>query len=327
MLFGGLFETQDQIIGLGDTWEWDGAAWSERPTSGGPVDYEPTGAVFDGARGVVVLLTSSGETWTWNGVTWTKKTPALAPPATPSGALAYDSARERVVLFGGTGTSATWEWDGTTWANRTPAISPPQRQRPGLAYDAKRGVVVMFGGDTKLDTWEWDGTTWTDRTPTATPVSPPSRTNFVMVYEGTRQRVLLFGGQIGTMLYDDTWEWDGARWAARSPVLSPPRRAYAAATYDAFHGEVVMFAGKQVEDVDDTWTYRFLQADAPRDQCQDATADTDLDGLKGCADPDCWGRCTPLCPPGASCAPPSPHCGDGVCSAVEDYLLCPADCP
>jgi hypothetical protein len=47
----------------------------------------------------------------------------------------------------------------------------------------------------------------------------------------------------------------------------------------------------------------------------------------GCDDADCYGRCTPLCQPGTPCDPAAPRCGDGLCGAVEDYAICPVDCP
>jgi hypothetical protein len=53
--------------------------------------------------------------------------------------------------------------------------------------------------------------------------------------------------------------------------------------------------------------------------------DSDGDGRTGCADPDCWGRCSPLCPPGETCTPGAPHGGDGVRGAVEDSSICPDD--
>ena len=55
-------------------------------------------------------------------------------------------------------------------------------------------------------------------------------------------------------------------------------------------------------------------------------SDVDADGLVGCADPDCWGYCTPLCPPDTSCDPSAARCGDGTCGPVEDCRVCPGDC-
>jgi hypothetical protein len=77
--------------------------------------------------------------------------------------------------------------------------------------------------------------------------------------------------------------------------------------------------------VAETQALRVGSISFPSDACIDV--DTDGDGLRGCQDPDCWGRCTPGCPPDRSCASTSPRCGDGACSSIEDRRLCPADCP
>jgi hypothetical protein len=80
-------------------------------------------------------------------------------------------------------------------------------------------------------------------------------------------------------------------------------------------------------DLDDTWELSYEGPLQPIEACALATADDDGDGLAGCTDPDCWGRCAPLCLPGAACPVSLPRCGDGTCAAVEDPFLCPADCP
>jgi hypothetical protein len=33
-----------------------------------------------------------------------------------------------------------------------------------------------------------------------------------MVYDATRDRTILYGGNSAGKVLDDTWEWDGARW-------------------------------------------------------------------------------------------------------------------
>ena len=73
----------------------------------------------------------------------------------------------------------------------------------------------------------------------------------------------------------------------------------------------------------DTWTFRY-EALVPAESC--LGLDGDLDGLFGCADPDCFGHCAPLCPPQAPCNTASQRCGDGDCDAVESCRLCPLDC-
>jgi hypothetical protein len=148
-----------------------------------------------------------------------------------------------------------------------------------------------------------------------------------MVYDASRHRVMMFGGSYFNQYLGDTWEWDGTSWTQRAPVLSPSKRFGSASIFDSRNGQVVMFGGRQFDDLDETWTYEFGTTADPGERCDNAAEDTDHDGLAGCADPDCWGRCTPLCPPGTTCDPTAPRCGDGVCGPVEDYLICPGDCP
>lgn len=134
VLFGG--------YGLADTWEWDGATWTQRTPATSPPPQYGHAMAFDAVRQRVVLFggTDHGDgrrlavTWEWDGVTWTQRTPVTSPPARSSHAMAYDVARRRVVLFGGrdgTGPlSDTWEWDGASWTQRMPTTSPPlQRAR------------------------------------------------------------------------------------------------------------------------------------------------------------------------------------------------------
>ncbi len=110
---------------LGDTWESDGQAWSERRVAG-PAPRQAPGAAFDSRRGLVVIFGGLGsegflgDTWGWDGATW-KKLADSGPPPRAMGYLAYDSRRDRVVLFGGRkgypngDLNDTWEWDGTSW--------------------------------------------------------------------------------------------------------------------------------------------------------------------------------------------------------------------
>ena len=60
-----------------------------------------------------------------------------------------------------------------------------------MAYDSDRQRVVMYeAGAVTPHTWEWDGTQWTG----TLAAGPGTRTDFVMTYDSTRQRTLLFGG-------------------------------------------------------------------------------------------------------------------------------------
>ena len=93
-----------------------------------------------------------------------------------------------------------------------------------------------------------------------------------------------------------------------------------AMAYSPINRGVVRFApGTATTDA-----FTFINGSFPADVCDGA--DSDDDDLVGCDDPDCWGRCTPTCPPFTSCVD-GPGCGDGACDVVlEDAALCPVDC-
>jgi cysteine-rich repeat protein len=315
-------------------WEWDGTAWEQRTQGTHPVT---AAHVLAATRSGVLLLartsTDTSETWLWDGTMWTQLAPADSPAGRTDPCIAYDSRRDRVVIFGGFRSALlaeTWEWDGQTWTQRASAQAPTARRSCQMVYDPIRDVVVLFGGDDGPtsrrptgDTWEWDGSSWTQRFPSD---SPDARDRHSAAFDAARGRVVIFGGRSVEYLAD-TWEWDGTNWRMLEPVGSPPRRAAAVAAYDAAHDELVVAGGFDASGTSlvDTWVHRYTSQDVTIDRCTDI--DTDGDQLVGCADPDCWGRCTPLCPPRITCDPTLPHCGDGACSVLEDHRLCPADCP
>ena len=320
LLFGG---------STNDVWEWDGSAWIERfpATVPGPKNNASLIGTREGA-----LLFGGGpidgnETWTWNGTTWTKRTTATVPASRFGASLAYDSLRNRVVMFGGATGSVpldeTWVWDGVDWMQQTPTRSPSARTNAAMAYDSRRDRVVLFGGSggSATDTWEWDGTNWNDVTPMQMDaVSPPPQSRAHGAYDARRGTFIMLGTAFGA---NDVWEWNGTEWREMLIANRPVARFGPAITYDAARGEAVMFSGGI--NLTDTQVLRFGVEGEQQERCIDV--DTDADALVGCDDPDCWARCTPLCPPLSSCDVTAPRCGDQSCSIVEDNRLCPSDCP
>ncbi|MGC4119379.1 MAG: kelch repeat-containing protein [Myxococcales bacterium] len=245
VLYGGY----DALGSLSDTWEWDGASWTQKCTgtcsaAGSWPGVRVQGvAAYDRSRGRVVLsgggtgmLTYGSDTWEWDGTRWQQQCASGGigcsfPSARSGHRLAYDAGRGRIVLFGGE-TSAfldqTWEWDGSRWQQgctaspcSLPAGHPTGRARHGLAY-AGGSQVLAFGGSSATgpmeDTWTWDGAAWTQRC-TSAPCSA------VGGHPGPRQRVglsfmggtraLLFGGLTSAGENGETWEWTGSTWTQR----------------------------------------------------------------------------------------------------------------
>lgn len=147
-----------------------------------------------------------------------------------------------------------------TWQRVITPDAPSGRYTHGFAYDTQRKVAVLFGGDdtghSRLnDTWEFDGVNWTQSSPSQ---SPPGRVNIDqgMVYDATRNRVILFGGLGSTGYLNDTWEYDGTTWTPITPTVSPGKRDSHAMAFDLARGVTVLFGGYGLgHPLDDTWEY------------------------------------------------------------------------
>ncbi|MBI5481815.1 MAG: hypothetical protein HY906_23365, partial [Deltaproteobacteria bacterium] len=197
---------------------------------------------------------------------WTPRSPAAPrPPAGTGYVLAYDSQRHVSVLCGGasgaTRFTDTWEWDGTSWA-KVASDLPPGRVGAAMAYDAARGQAVLFGGDVSgtgeaNDTWLWTGTVWLEACllPPCNLTKPAARAGHAVAYDPVDQTVVLFGGESGGVLRDDTWAWTGSSWSpvcTASPPCSglPPARKNHAMAHDPVNGLVISFGGVTASELD-----------------------------------------------------------------------------
>ncbi len=256
---------------LGDTWQWDGTAWSQLPVSGPPA-RNGHAMSYDSTRGVSVMFGGFGsgvggaanalqDTWEWNGSAWVQRQ-VTGPSARYAHGMAYDSVRHITVLFGGdAGTgpaSDTWEWDGTAWTARGTG-GPPGRYNFAMAFDAGRGMTVVFGGVNRSgpggelvplgDTWEWNGTAWTQRLITG----PAARQWPSMSYDSGRGTVVLFGGRAAGQVFGDTWELSGPGWSRRA-IQGPTARAAGGLAYDSRLRLSLVFGGASMSNtLGDIW--------------------------------------------------------------------------
>jgi len=248
----------------GETWEWNGSAWTLRASSG-PSPRSFHAMAYDAGRGVTVLFggynngTSYGETWEWNGSAWTPRS-SSGPSPRFYHAMAYDAGPGVTVLFGGynNGTSygETWEWNGSAWTLRSspPAAGPSPRWGHAMVYDAARGVIELFGGYASSysgETWEWNGSAWMLRSNSG----PSPRYGHAMAYDAGRGVTVLFGGLALSGYNGQTWEWDGSAWTLRSSGGPSPRYVHAMA-HDAVRRVTVQFGGfNNGTSYGDTWEW------------------------------------------------------------------------
>jgi hypothetical protein len=107
VLFGGSSSGNDT---LDETWEWNGASWTNVRGECTPSSSSPAMA-YDAARSRVMVYTGA-DVWAWNGSVWARLETTSAPTARSEAALAYDGQAQAMIMFGGlsgsTPVSDTW---------------------------------------------------------------------------------------------------------------------------------------------------------------------------------------------------------------------------
>jgi len=286
ILFGG---TANVSTPLGDTWKWNGVAWTQvSPIGPTPTARWAHGMAYDANRHVIVLFGgwngqgTLNDTWEWNGTSWTPITPTGSiPSARDVHAMAFDAARGEVVMFGGQTVASngqvisylndTWTWNGSRWLQiSTTGPLPTQRIGHALAYDSARGRTVLVGGlgpgGPLSDTWEWDGSTWQQKALSG----PSGNYGIALAYDPVRARTVAFGGRSGD---SRTWEWNGSAWSASS-LVGPNTREFPAMIFDVSRHVITLFGGFNPV-FGDTWELALV------DDCNVNGIPDDLDVLDG----------------------------------------------
>lgn len=135
----------------------------------------------------------------------------------------------------------------------------PARSHHAMAWDPVRAEMVIFGGGLSSpggtdDTWVWNGRLWFQRSPS---IRPPARSGAAMAYDPVRRQIVLFGGwnSAQSVLFGDTWIWDGVNWSRRFPSRSPSPRASHRMVWDAARQEILLFGGWGNGLFNDTWAW------------------------------------------------------------------------
>lgn len=261
VLFGG-----DPGVGselLGDTWEYDGAAWSERATARRPpqrrdhaLAYLPRVKATVLFGGLAVDLDTgqrlaADDTWLFDGSDWSAVPARPSPVGRHRHAMAYDAARGVVVLYGGLDgaggeLSDTWVFDGAAWRQLLPASAPGPRAGHAMAYDRGAGAVILFGGERKGkvlgDTWAWNGETWERLDPEH---APSPRAEHAMASHESGCGALLVGGrgEEPRRPFGDTWFFANGDWVeVQLPRPTQPRSDHGLAD-DPRRDRAVLFGG------------------------------------------------------------------------------------
>jgi hypothetical protein len=215
-------------------------------------------------------------TWLWLGTYWLQASDSSKPPSRQFFGSAMDTVRNKAVIFGGFAGSALLEtWELTpgsyqTWAQVCTTAgcrnSIPARGLHAMTTGSG-GRPVVFGGGTSnsggsnlSDLWTYSGTLWTPLCTTCSP-RPSARRCSAITYDAVRAKLVLFGGTTDTVgdcrgatnLLNDTWEWDGSKWAqvCTTNCTPPAGRVGHNLVYDTIRARTVLIGGTEDDTINE----------------------------------------------------------------------------
>lgn len=79
-----------------------------------------------------------------------------------------------------------------------------------------------------------------------------------LAFDENSNKTILFGGADASKVLNDTWEFDGKKWASIETTASPSPRTFPAMTYDSARKKILLFGGNRVLFGKDDNDYEFL---------------------------------------------------------------------
>ncbi len=117
---------------LGDTWEWDGVAWTNATPAVSPPPQADHSLAYDAATGAVVLL-ADAQTWEWDGAAWSRVAPVEEPGSRIRTIMVYDGTSSGILMFGGRPVSGPPDADA--WVFRYDSDAPDDECQTGQDLD------------------------------------------------------------------------------------------------------------------------------------------------------------------------------------------------
>jgi hypothetical protein len=282
LLFGGRGPDGD----LNDLWSLNleeldaGAKWTRIETEGVvPAARFTHNAVYDPAAHQMLVwagrkVDSAGsaffnDVWFYDigSNSWTELETGDPRPNTRYGtATVFDPVAGNLVTFAGFTDAGrfedTWRFDprGAVWTEISPAEGNPGRRcLHSASYDAARHRMIIYGGQRSGpldDIWALDLATqqWAELGPAE---RQGGRFYTANVYDAGNDRVLIFGGNLGSGgLSNELWSFDleGEAWSLLEPMGEPPTpREGATGLYLEEEGRMVVFGGTAESHTDELW--------------------------------------------------------------------------
>jgi hypothetical protein len=156
LLFGGTSREPgagQSAAATGQTWIWNGRAWSHETVRHGPPPRQDATLVYDADAGATVLYGgygphgALGDTWLWAGSAWDRVSPRSPPSARSGAAVAYDAQARQLVTFGGASGSGAVLSSTEVLSTQVPTTLPTTpTTTAGTGGSTGRSTTSLVGG-------------------------------------------------------------------------------------------------------------------------------------------------------------------------------------
>jgi cysteine-rich repeat protein len=254
---------------IDDVWELPAAlnpsSWFPRLTPGKSPARHSASLVYDPIRQRAQRIAGYQapsvrvDVYEFTGTAWKKF--GNIPDARYLHSSTYDSTNNRVIVFGGlffSGVPQSQTYVSKAGAPFELATSsgPSARWGAAFAHDEKAGTTVLFGGRQNQsfgDTWEITSSGYTENTSAG---GPGPQVEAVMAYDRARERLVMFGTD------DTTWIYENRAWKQLPTLASPGARHGARLTFNPNRELITLFGGTDNSSgtsstLNDVWELRY----------------------------------------------------------------------
>lgn len=247
VLFGGAIATSSVTGLLGDTWTYDGTAWTPLAIDG-PSPRHRHAMAYDAARDRIVLYGGTddfgprSDTWEFDGAAWIERQPSSTIPDAGNYHAAYDPIAAATIVVGDG--EWTWSWSGTDWAKVGWFAS--YYANDAFYFDPDRGFIDLVTVDGR--TLEFKGSYWIELRQAIEPQSPSN----IVIPDLGRHTLTLQTPGFTSVTDPSRTDWD------RSFAISTSAAFSAGGAFDS-HRKLYVFADGTF--VDQQYVSRIWESD------------------------------------------------------------------
>ncbi len=195
---------------------------------------------------VSVLLLVSALSICLAEVDWTTAKDAMDPTAWKD--IIFDPITQKTIMRFPTdqGKNNTWALNGNEWEkiseDHLHALLPPT-----LYFDTQlQQIACIIQNDSNL--FAWNGVDWYIAAEFGEDPPVYYRSGYACAYDPVREKLVLFGGFVGSNEENDTWEWDGVTWTEIFPEHRPKKQESHGMIYFDKAGKILLFGIDEYND-------------------------------------------------------------------------------